>query len=87
MSITVLLVLIIVLAFVVGGVVQSRLPRLATRSGMEFALLGVVLGQEVGLGVLGNVQLHGPLWSARCKRASTVHPRVSMVPRTRKATR
>lgn len=57
MSITVLLVLIIVLAFVVGGVVQSRLPRLATRSGMEFALLGVVLGQEVGLGVLGNVQL------------------------------
>jgi hypothetical protein len=57
MSITVLLVLIIVLAFVLGGVVQRRLPHLATRSGMEFALLGLVLGPEIGFGVLGKAQL------------------------------
>lgn len=57
MSVTVLLVLIIVLAFVIGGLVQRKLPHLATRSGMEFALLGVALGAEVGFGVLGKAQL------------------------------
>lgn len=57
MSITVLLVLIIVLAFLIGGVVERWLPKIVSRSGIEYALLGILLGEQAGFGVLGTTEL------------------------------
>lgn len=57
MSITLLLVLIIVLAFLLGGVLERRLPRMVSRSGIEYALLGILLGSHLGPAVLGQKEL------------------------------